>query len=155
MKLRHAIGHVSVLLLFGATAVGQTAQTTPVAPGGITWDFLISKNYLPYHQLKPEDFPVNDHPDLKFGFFGKSFIQPSFRYVVGTSPGGYVYIHITEWKIFAGLNKNESWRRSSLRDLKQALAYAQMGLDLNEIYARQLAAMRPGDLPWGEGPTFD
>ena len=142
-------------LLLGAVALnhGQQAQPTPARP--LTWEFLISKNYLPYHQLKPEDFPIDDHTHPKFGFFVKCFVQPSFHFVTGQSPGGYFYIHITDWTIFSGLNKNESFRRSNLPDVKAALPVAQAILDLNEIYARQLAAMLPGDLPVGDGPTYE
>jgi hypothetical protein len=38
--------------------------------------------------------------------------------------------------------------------MKGNLPYAQALLDLNEIYARQLAALPPGQLPGGKGDSF-
>jgi hypothetical protein len=37
--------------------------------------------------------------------------------------------------------------------MKQSLPHAQAWIDLNEICARQLAALKPGELPSGRGAT--
>lgn len=141
-------------LLVGAVATTYSQQSQPTPPGPITWDLLISKNFLPYHQLKADDIPIDDHNFPKYGLFVKCFVQPSYRYIASRSPGGYFYVHITDWTIYSGLNKNETSRKSNARDMKAVLTTAQLMLDLHEIYARQLAAIAPGELPSGEGPTF-
>jgi hypothetical protein len=142
------------IFLLGSLASAYPQQSQPTPPGPITWDFLISKNFLPYHQLKTDDIPIDDQNHPKYGLFVKSFIQPSYHYIASQSPGGYFYVHIIDWRIYSGLNKNETSRKSTERDTKAVLMKAQMVLDLYEIYARQLAAMQPGELPSGEGPTF-
>jgi hypothetical protein len=39
--------------------------------------------------------------------------------------------------------------------MKNQLPFAQALLDINEVYARQLAALKSGDLPRGSGPSFE
>jgi hypothetical protein len=40
------------------------------------------------------------------------------------------------------------------RNLKENLPYSQALLDLNEIWARQMAALAPGEFPGGRGDNF-
>jgi inactivated superfamily I helicase len=60
---------------------------------------------------------------------------------------------VDQWIVFSGFDKNESSRKSKFREMKRALPHAQAYLDLNEIHARQLAALKQGELPSGRGAT--
>ena len=50
-------------------------------------------------------------------------------------------------------DRNESSRKSKFREMKRSLAFAQAYLDIYEIHARQLAVLKPGELPQGRGAT--
>jgi hypothetical protein len=54
---------------------------------------------------------------------------------------------------FSGLDKNETSRRSKAGSLKNDLPYAQALLHLNEIRARHMAALAPGEFPGGKGDS--
>lgn len=107
---------------------------------------------LPYHQLKVEDFPVV-HQDAAATFYVKPFITPHYQFSV--QAGGLFYAYVSVWTVSSGFDKNHSWRNASFSDMKSALPFAQAFLDLTEIHARKLAALKTGELPRGSGSTAD
>ena len=138
------------------TAAGTAQQLPPSPPSQpITWKDEIARNFLPYHQLTASDFRIDDkaHPDMDLWI--RTFTQPFYHYEVKQAANGMIYTYVTEWTIFAGFDKNESCRSSKLRDMKAGLPYAQAMLDINEMYARKLAALKPGELPSGDGVTVE
>lgn len=139
----------SFLIFFASLTI--QAQSPPPLP---TWQDEIAKNFVPYHQLTAADFPINDnvHPDTSF--WVSPFLHYYYHVLEKSTRGGVVYAYVTEWTIFSGLDKNETSRRSGARNLKEDLPYAQALLDLNEIWARQMAAIAPGEFPGGRGDNF-
>lgn len=127
-------------------AQGEDASRMP------TWQDEIAKGLMPYHQVTVDDFPINDktQPDMAYSI--KPFLDPRYRYLLVRNSGWY-YAYLEKWVVFSGLDKNQSWRKSKFREMKRSLPHAQAWLDLNEIYARQLAALKPGELPSGRGAT--
>ena len=138
------------LLVFFALFTIQ-AQTQPPLP---TWQDEIAKNFVPYHQLATADFPINDKVHPETAFWLNTFLHYYYHSLARSTQGGVVYAYVTDWTIFSGLDKNETSRRSRARNLKDDLPYAQALLDLNEICARQMAALVPGELPAGRGDDF-
>lgn len=129
-----------------------TSATPP--PPLPTWKDEIAKNFVPYHQLSAADFPINDKSHAESAFWIKTFVHYYYHYLAKPAAGGAVYAYATDWTVFSGLDKNDTSRHSSARNLKQELPYAQAVFDLDEIYARELAALKTGDLPVGNGDTF-
>ena len=117
-----------------------------------TWQDEIAKGFVPYHQLTVEDFRVDDKTNPESGYSIKPFIDPRYHYLLMRNAGWY-YAYLEKWVIFSGLDKNQSWRKSKFREMQSALPHVQAYLDLNEIGARQLAALKPGELPSGRGAT--
>ena len=147
LALRTAI----VVLSLAAIAAAQN-QTTPLRP---TWQEEVLKGFVPYHQLTVDDFPINDraHPDNVF--WVKGFADPHYIFHVKPGRGGFVYAYIGEWVVFSGVDKNESSRKDSFRDMKAELPYAQALIDINELHARELARIKTGDLPSGRGASAE
>jgi hypothetical protein len=115
-----------------------------------TWQDEIAKGFLPYHQLILKDFPIDDkaHPEALYWI--SPFIDPQMRYLVMHN-GDWYYAYLQQWIVFSGFDKNKSSRKSTFRE--SSLPYAQAFLDLSEICARQLAAVKPGEFPSGRGAT--
>jgi len=116
------------------------------------WEDEIAKGLVPYHQVTAEDFRIDDKTDAKSAYSIKPFIDPQYHYLLMYN-GGWHYAYLDKWVIFSGLDKNQSWRKSKFKDMERSLPHAQAWLDLNEIGARQLAALKPGELPSGRGAT--
>lgn len=133
----------------------RAQQPSPTPPPLPTWNDLIAKNYLPYHELTTEDFRVDNDAHPEAGYWVRTFVQPFYHGIGKQSGTGYWYVHITDWTIYSGFDKNESSRKSKLRDMKPYLPYAQALLDLNELNARKLATLTPAELPHGEGETLE
>ena len=66
-----------------------------------------------------------------------------------------IYAYVSEWTVFSGLDKNESSRKSWFQNLKTDLPYAQALLDINEVHARRVAALKSGELPRGQGTSLE
>src|ERR1700736_1049592 len=130
-------------------AFGQDQNGTKMP----TWQDEIANGLLSYHQLTVDDFPIDDHAHPNAGFWVKAFIDPHYHCYLKPAYGGVVYAYIDQWVVFSGFSRKESSRESAMHDMKGALPYAQALLDINEIYARQLAAVQPGDLPSGLGSS--
>jgi hypothetical protein len=144
---------LSILALFLSFVAGATAQNATPPPFGQTWKEIdAEKGLVPYHQLTVDDFQVNDNAASE-SFWIKPFIRP--RYQFSTHVGGLFYAYVSNWMVSSGLDKNQSWRKGSLEEMKNALPYAQAILDLTEVCARQLTALKTGELPRGSGPTAD
>jgi hypothetical protein len=137
------------LLIFFALTI--KAQSPPPLP---TWQDEIAKNFMPYHQLTTTDFPINDKVHRDTSCWVSPFLHYYYHVLEKSTRGGVVYAYVTHWTIFSGLDKNETSRRSGARNLKEELPYAQALLDLNEIWARQMAALAPGEFPGGRGDNF-
>ena len=110
---------------------------------------------VPYRQLMVEDLPIDDNAHPKHAFHIKTAIEPRYHYRLKPHTNGFVYAYIDQWMVFSGLNKKESSRKSKFKTMKAELPYAQALLDINEIHARQLAALKEGELPQGRGANFD
>ncbi|HEV2803474.1 MAG TPA: hypothetical protein VGW57_00955 [Chthoniobacterales bacterium] len=124
----------------------------PAASRMPTWQDEIAKGLQPYHQLTVEDFPIDDKAHPESSYWIKPFIDPRWHYIY-MSKDGWIYAYVDQWLIFSGLDRNESSRKSKFKEMERALAHAQAYLDLNEIFARQLAALKPGELPSARGAT--
>lgn len=116
-----------------------------------TWEDEIGKGFSPYHQLTVDDFRIDDKAHPEGSYWIKAFIHPYWRFVF--TRRDWYYAYVDQWLVFSGLDKNESSRQSKEHDMQQRLPHAQAYLDLNEICARQLAALKPGELPSGRGAT--
>ena len=138
-----------ILVLLAALVHAQDES----APTKKTWEEEIAKGFLPYHQLTVDDFRVDDSKSDKEDFSFQSFIHP--RYNVRSVPAGNATDAIVEdWKIFAGLDRNGSYRRSKYKEMQSMLPYVQAFLDLTEIHARELAALKPDALPHTRATSF-
>jgi hypothetical protein len=130
---------------------GIYAQSTPPLT---TWQDEIGKGFIPYHQLTAADFPIDDkaHPDASF--WVNTFLHYYYHSLSKFTKGGIVYAYVTEWTIFSGLDKNDTSRRSTTGNIKDELPYAQALLDLNEVHARHMAAIPPGEFPSAKGDNL-
>jgi len=145
MQFRHG-----PFLIFLASFTIQAESPAPLP----TWQDEIAKDFVPYHQLTTADFPINDKAHPETSFWLSTFLHYYHQSLTKSNPGGVVYAYVTDWTIFSGLNKNETSRRSKAGSLKEDLPYTQALLDLNEIRARQTAALAPGEFPGGKGDSF-
>jgi hypothetical protein len=151
VKLRFAL--VAVITAFAAASY-SIAQDQP-APAPPTWQDMLAAGIVPYRQLTLDDIPVADKADAKHAFYIRTAVEPRYHYFLKPHTNGFVYAYIDQWLVFSGLNRKESWRKSKFKTMKAELPYAQALLDINEIHARQLAALKTGELPQGRGATVD
>ena len=152
LKVRQR-GIVIAVIAMCASAI--VAQEKPAERPPPTWQEIMALGVVPYRQLTVKDFPVNDTAHPNNGFYVRAAIQPRYHYVLKPHTTGWVYAYIDQWMVFSGLDKKETSRKSKFTTIKAELPYAQAILDINEIHARQLAALKPGELPSGRGATFD
>ena len=117
-----------------------------------TWPDEIAKGCVPYHQLTVEDFRIDDqaHPDGVY--WVSAFIHPYWNYITLRNSGWW-YAYVEQWLVHSGFDKNTSSRKSTFHEMKRALPHVQAYLDIYEIYGRQFAALKPGELPSGRGAT--
>lgn len=146
MKMKRVLPACAVFLFFAADGA---AQKTPPAPP--TWR-NDRENFVPYHELKPEEFPINNKVHKDSGLWMEPGLRPSYQFYY--HGGGLVYAYISNWHIVSGLYKKEMSRKSWLRDIKAELPYAQAVFDTYELHARELDQLKPGDLPSGSGPDM-
>jgi hypothetical protein len=118
------------------------------------WEDEILNGYIPYHQLTTDDFPVKDGVNPEAAYWVQPFVHYYYNCISKMAHGGMVYAYVKDWTVFSGFNKNLSGRRSKFRKMKDELPYAQAILDINELYARRLAALQPGEFPSGSGGTW-
>jgi len=135
------------LLALAARAMAQESEPFKMP----TWQDEIGKGFVPYHQLKVDDFKIDDKGHPQAGYWIKPFIHPYWHFIYTRKDWYYAYVD--QWVIYSGLDKNESSRHSKTPDMEKRLPHVQAYLDLNEICARQLAALKPGELPSGRGAT--
>jgi hypothetical protein len=119
-----------------------------------TWQDAMAKGMVPYHQLTVDDFPVNNKVHPESNFFIRTATAPQYHIILKPYQGS-VYAAIDEWMVFSGLDKIETSRKSRFKTMKAALPYAQAILDINEIHARQIATLKPGELPSARGNTVE
>jgi hypothetical protein len=141
---------VSIVLAI-ETEFSPPVFNTKVIP---TWEDEIPNGYLPYHQLTADDFPVKDNLAPEAAYWVQPFVHNYYNCISKMAMGGMIYAYVKDWTVFSGLNKNLSGRKSKFRLTKDELAYAQAILDINELYARRLAALQPGEFPSGSGRTW-
>jgi hypothetical protein len=139
---------VAIAWAFIARVSAQTEEAPPLP----TWQDQIAKGFVPYHQLTVDDFKIDDeaHPDASF--WVSAFLHPRWHYLVKQN-GDWFYAYVDQWIVFSGFDKNASSRKSKFREMKRSLPFAQAYVDIYEIHARQLAALKPGELPSGRGAT--
>jgi hypothetical protein len=112
------------------------------------------ERYLRYHQLTVEDFPINDSAHPEGAYWVQPFVHYYYHYLTKIAQrGGYVYAYIMDWTVFSGFDKNLSSRKSRFREMNAELPFAQAILDISELHARRFAALKPGELPSGDGRT--
>lgn len=146
-------GLVAVMAFALASGRGEEPPApTPLPPP--TWTDLMAQGVAPYHQLTVADFPVNDAAYPKDAFHIGTAIQPRYHFI-SKPRNGFAFAYVDRWMVFSGLNKKETSRKSTFKQMKGALPYAQALLDINEINARRLAALKEGELPSGRGNTFE
>lgn len=117
-----------------------------------TWQDAMAKGMVPYHQLTVDDFPIDNKAHPENNFYINTATAPQYHFILKPY-NGFVYAAIDEWMVFSGLDKNGTSRKSRFKAMQAALPYAQAILDINEIHARQLAALKPGELPSARGNT--
>ena len=138
-----------LVLMSTAGAQGEDADAQP------TWQQIIAEGLVPYRQLTVNDFPVKDNGHPQHGFYVKAGLEPRYHFTLKSHKNGFVYAYVDQWLIFSGLKTGETWRKSTFKTMKEELPFAQAILDLNEITARQIAALKLGELPQGRGSSFD
>jgi hypothetical protein len=143
---------VLVLLAAVSSAFGQDKPADGAPP---TWQDMLAAGIVPYRQLKVEDFAIDDAAHPKHGFYIKTAIEPRYHFILKPHTNGFVYAHVDQWMVFSGFNKKASSRKSKFKTMKEELPFAQGILDITEIHARRLAALKPGELPSGRGANFD
>jgi hypothetical protein len=147
---------VAVAVLLITLAEAAFAQEPSPSPSPFpTWKDEIAKGYLPHHQLTAEDFPINDEAHPKTAFWLQPFAHQFWHYALKPASNGFVYAYVTDWIVFSGFDKNLSSRNSKFREIKTFLPYMQALFDISELHARKYAALKPGELPSGQGETFE
>jgi hypothetical protein len=146
---RTALSQLALALGLGAVVFAQGEDKSQIP----TWQDEIAKGLVPYHQLAVDDFRIDDKTHSESGYSIKPFIDPRYHYIL-TRNGGWYYAYLERWIIFSGIDKNQTWRKSKFPKMERSLPHAQAYLDLNEICARQLAALKAGELPSGRGATI-
>lgn len=141
---------LAVLLTFVAVVLAEENAETALP----TWQDEMAKGIVPYHQLTVDDFQINDAAQTKGNFDIRTAVEPCYHFMIKPYKG-FQFAYIDQWMVFSGLNKKETWRRSGFKGMKASLPFAQAILDLNEIYARQLAALKLGELPQVRANTFE
>jgi hypothetical protein len=144
----NALGRFALLLWFGSIASGQNAEVSQLP----TWQDEIAKGFVPYHQLTVDDFRIDDQSHGESVYFISAFIHPNWHYLT-TGKDGWWYAYVDRWIVLSGLDKNGTSRKSKFREMKAALPHAQAYVDIYEIHGRQLAALKPGELPSARGAT--
>ena len=140
------------LALAVAVAVASNALSQDEPRPRPTWQDAMAKGMAPYHQLTVDDFPINNKVHPEHNFYINTATAPQYHFILKPY-NGFVYAAIVEWMVFSGLDKNGTSRKSRFKAMQAALPYAQAILDINEIHARQIAALKPGELPSVRGNT--
>jgi hypothetical protein len=147
-RRRIALRLIAFAITSGAIVFAESEDTSRMP----TWQDEIAKGLVPYHQVTVDDFRIDDKTNPDSAYSIKPFLDPRYHYLLMRN-GDWYYAYLEKWVIFSGLDKNQSWRKSKFREMQRSLPHAQAYLDLNEICARQLAALKPGELPSGRGAT--
>jgi hypothetical protein len=140
-------------LAFALTVAGNALSQEESHPRP-TWQDAMAKGIVPYHQLTVEDFPINNKAHPEADFYILTATAPQYHFILKPY-NGFVFAAIDQWMVFSGLDKNGTSRKSRFKSMKEALPYAQAIFDINEIHARQIAALKPGELPGARGNTSD
>jgi hypothetical protein len=138
-----------------ALAVAGSALSQDESRPATTWQDEMAKGIVPYRQLTVDDFQISDDASSKYAFSIRGAIDPQYHFIVKRAANGFFYANIDHWTVFSGLDKQKSYRKSSYKEMKASLQYAQAILDLNEISARRIAALKPGELPSVRGNNFE
>lgn len=146
-----------LILVSASIASAQEPELSRAAPNpeaAPRWEDEIMNGYLPYHQLTTDDFTVKDDVSGDMAYWVHPFVHYYYNGISKMAHGGWVYAYVKDWTVFSGFNKNLSGRKSRFRGMKDELPYAQALLDINELYARRLGALQPGEFPSGSGATW-
>ena len=142
--------HLVLVLL--ALRCGE-AQEKPASSS--TWQDEAASRIEPYRQLKVEDFPIDDTAYPEFAFYLKPRTEYFYDFLLKPNQNGFTYAYIQKWTVFSGLDKKATSRKSKFKSMKAELPYAQALLDINEIHARRIAALKPGELPSARATSFE
>jgi predicted secreted Zn-dependent protease len=136
-------------LLCVAPALGK-----PIDYNTPAWKDEIAHGCLPYHQLVRADFPVTDRAFPRYAMYTSGFFHYNYRYHWATQEGRTI-VHITEWSVRSGFNRNRSWRKNWSKTVAKLLPHEQGHLDINELHVREVASMELVMLPVGEGENAE
>jgi hypothetical protein len=139
-------------LALALSLISLAGAQEPQAPAPPTWEAKIAQGLVPHHQLTVEDFKIDDQAHPEGGYWVQPFLHPHWQYLL-RSKDGWHYAYIVDWLVFSGFDKNASSRKSKFREMKRSLPFAQAYLDIFEIHARQLAALKPGEFPSARAAT--
>lgn len=145
-------------LLTLAVGFGQQPELTPGPSNSQVLpkpEEEIMNGYIPYRKLTTDDFPIKNNvgpPEAAYGV--QTFIHHYYNCIGKMDTSGVYHAYVKDWTVYSGLNKNLSGRKSKFRGMKEELPYAQAIIDINELYARRMAALTPADFPSGAGRTF-
>ena len=145
----HRVFVPALLLILAAPASAQE----PPRPAP-TWADMMARGIIPYRQLTADDFTVNDTAQPKHNFYIKTAVSPQYHFIVKPYQG-FGYAHIDQWMVFSGWDKNQTVRKRAYKLTKDDLVYAQAILDISELHARRIAALKQGELPSARGTTFE
>lgn len=139
-------------LVLALAFVSLAEAQEPPAAAPPNWEEKIAQGLLPYHQLTVEDFKIDDRAHPEGSYWIQPFVHPHWQYLLNWKDGWH-YAYVVDWRVFSGFDKNASSRKSKFREMKRSLPFAQAYLDIFEIHARQLAALKPGELPSARAAT--
>lgn len=121
---------------------------TVIQAQGVSTD--LPKGFVAYKRLTKSDFKIETSGKAGPTMSTTPFLFHRYRYV-WTQELGSFRTWVTEWKILSGFIAERTRRIKTFADSVEGIPHEQGHLDLNEIYARQLAATNLSDLPTGEG----
>lgn len=114
------------------------------------WRVKMAAGYLPYHRVLVEDFKVVDQAPTEDDIYTTGFVEFVYDTVV-VSRRPYV-VGISRTRVWSGLDKNRSWRRTTLANPAKFLDHEQGHLDINELHAYRLAKVT--QFPKGSGADY-
>lgn len=143
--------HVINILILGLASLAAVICALQGPDTSLGRDDETARGYLPYHQLKSEDFPINDEMNPGTRIYTAGFFHYDYKYQCRKENDRFL-AHVTDWKVRSGFNRNKSSRKSWFTPTTRDLLHEQCHLDINEIYSRHLADLDIGSLPVGTGP---
>lgn len=115
------------------------------------WTDLIRGGLVPYHQLRFEDFRVDDPRHNDCEAFTTGFIQ--YRFQCKVTGNGPFEARVSSMCVWSGLDRNQTWRRPWLLASSGFVSHEQLHLDINELTATSYAKKPIEEFPVAKGRT--